>query len=97
VGWCYAPAPATSSGPQQSESHRCWHRRSRSLARINPLLYALGAGAPGPSLVSDLDGELRRFALTEMNRTSMTTGTAALVAVSEFTWHEWIGQIDVPV
>jgi 3-oxoadipate enol-lactonase len=64
---------------------------------MNPLLYALGAGVLGPSLVSDLDGELRQFALTEMNRTSMTTGTAALVAVSEFTWHEWIGQIDVPV
>jgi 3-oxoadipate enol-lactonase len=32
-----------------------------------------------------------------MNRTSMTTVAAALVAVSEFTSHDWIGQIDVPV
>jgi 3-oxoadipate enol-lactonase len=27
----------------------------------------------------------------------MTTVAAALVAVSEFTSHEWIGQIDVPM
>ena len=65
--------------------------------RMNPLWSALGAGILGPSLVNDLGGEVRQFALTEMNRTSMTTVAAALVAVSEFTSHEWIGQIDVPV
>ena len=32
-----------------------------------------------------------------MNRTSVTTVTAALLAVSKFTSHDWIGQIDVPV
>lgn len=66
-------------------------------ARMNPLLYALGAGMFGPSLVRDLGGEVRQFALTEMNRTSMTTVAAAVAAVSRFTSHEWIGQIDVPV
>jgi 3-oxoadipate enol-lactonase len=66
-------------------------------ARMNPLWYALGAGMLGPQLVNGLDGELRQFALTEMNRTSMTTVAAALLAVSEFTSHEWIGEIDVPV
>jgi pimeloyl-ACP methyl ester carboxylesterase len=66
-------------------------------ARMNPLWYALGAGMMGPSLVNGLGGEQRQFALTEMNRASMTTLAAALVAVSEFTSHEWIGQIDVPV
>ena len=35
--------------------------------------------------------------MTEMNRTSVTTVTAALVAVSKSTSHERIGQIDVPV
>ena len=65
--------------------------------RMNPLWSALGAGMLGPSLVNDLGGEVRQFALAEMNRTSMTTVAAALVAVSEFTSHEWIGQIDVPV
>jgi 3-oxoadipate enol-lactonase len=66
-------------------------------ARMNPLLYALSAGVLGPTLVNDLGGELRQFARAELNRTSMTTVAAALVAVSEFTSHEWIGQIDVPV
>jgi pimeloyl-ACP methyl ester carboxylesterase len=64
--------------------------------RMNPLWSALGAGMLGPSLVNDLGGEVRQFALAEMNRTSMTTVAAALVAVSEFTSHDWIGQIDVP-
>jgi pimeloyl-ACP methyl ester carboxylesterase len=64
---------------------------------MNPLWSALGAGMLGPSLVNDLGGEVRQFALAEMNRTSMTTVAAALVAVSEFTSHDWIGQIDVPV
>jgi 3-oxoadipate enol-lactonase len=66
-------------------------------ARLNPLLYALGAGVLGPQVINDLNGERRQYALTEMNRTSMTTVVAALVAASEFTSHEWIGQIDVPV
>ncbi len=66
-------------------------------ARMNPLWYALGASMMGASLVNGLGGEQRQFALTEMNRARMTTLAAALVAVSEFTSHEWIGQIDVPV
>jgi pimeloyl-ACP methyl ester carboxylesterase len=65
--------------------------------RMNPMLSALGAGDMGPHLVNDLDGDLRQFALTEMNRTSMTTVAAALVAVSKFTSHDWIGDIDIPV
>lgn len=66
-------------------------------ARMNPLLFSLGAGMRGPSLVKGLDGAQRQLALTEMNRTSVTTVTAALVAVSKFTSHDRIGQIDVPV
>ncbi|MGV0715265.1 alpha/beta hydrolase [Mycolicibacterium sp. XJ662] len=65
--------------------------------RLNPLLSGLGAAALNPGLVNDLDAEQRQFALTEMNRTSMTTVTDALVQVSKFTSHEWIGQIDIPV
>lgn len=66
-------------------------------ARFNPLLYALGAGILAPHVIHDLSGEQRQYALTEMNRTSMTTVAAALVASSQFTSHEWIGEIDVPV
>jgi hypothetical protein len=62
-----------------------------------PAVVCARRGHPGSSLVNGLDGELRQFALAELNRTSMTTVAAALVAVSEFTSHEWIGQIDVPV
>jgi 3-oxoadipate enol-lactonase len=65
--------------------------------RMNPLLYVLGAGALNPHLTNDLSAEMRQFALKEMNLTSMTTVAAALVAVSEFTSHAWIDQIDVPV
>jgi 3-oxoadipate enol-lactonase len=66
-------------------------------ARMNPLLFSLGAGMVGPGLVKGLDGGQQQAALTEMNRTSVTTVTAALVAVSEFTSHDWMEQIDVPV
>jgi 3-oxoadipate enol-lactonase len=66
-------------------------------ARMNPMLSTLGAGMMAPSLLKGLDGEPRQYALAEMNRTSVTTVTAALMAVSKFTSHDWIGQIDVPV
>ncbi len=66
-------------------------------ARLNPLLYSVGAGVLSPHMIHDLSGERRQYALTELNRTSMTTVSAALVAASKFTSHEWVGQIDVPV
>ena len=66
--------------------------------RMNPLWSALGAGMLGSKPGQrPRRGEVRQFALAEMNRTSMTAVAAALVAVSEFTSHDWIGQIDVPV
>jgi pimeloyl-ACP methyl ester carboxylesterase len=66
-------------------------------ARMNPLLQAFGAGMLAPRLLSDLYGEPRQIALAEMNQTSMTTVAAALTAVSTFTSHQWIGEVDVPV
>lgn len=66
-------------------------------ARLNPLLHTVGAGMLAPGLLNDLYGAPRQFALTEMNRTSMTTVAAAVVAVSKFTSHTWIGEVDVPV
>jgi 3-oxoadipate enol-lactonase len=64
---------------------------------VNPPLSALGAGVLSPHLVNHLSGERRQHALNEINRTSMTTLAAALVGASEFTSHEWIGQINVQV
>lgn len=66
-------------------------------ARMNPLWHTFGAGLFGPRLISDLNPELRQFALSEMNRTTMNTMTSALLAVSKFTSHAWIGDIDIPV
>ncbi|WP_396909275.1 alpha/beta fold hydrolase [Mycolicibacterium sp.] len=66
-------------------------------ARFNPLLHVMGAAPLAPQLISGLTGQRRTFAVEEMNRTSMATVAAALVAVSEFTSHDWIGQIDIPV
>lgn len=66
-------------------------------ARMNPFVYVLGAGMLAPGLLNGLYGESLQFALTEMNQTSMTTVAAAVVAVSEFTSHDWIGEVDVPV
>jgi 3-oxoadipate enol-lactonase len=38
----------------------------------------------------------RRWALSEMRRTSLVDALAAMHAVSEFTSHAWIGSVDVP-
>jgi pimeloyl-ACP methyl ester carboxylesterase len=66
-------------------------------ARMNPLFYVLGAGVLAPSLLDGVYGETRQFALAELNQTSMTTVASAVVAVSKFTSHDWIGTTDVPV
>lgn len=66
-------------------------------ARMNPLFYVLGAGVLAPSLLDGVYGESRQFALAEINQTSMTTVASAVVAVSQFTSHDWIGTTDVPV
>jgi 3-oxoadipate enol-lactonase len=47
--------------------------------------------------LNNIDAESRRYVRAEMSLTSMSTVTAALVAVAEFTSHTWIGDVDVPV
>jgi 3-oxoadipate enol-lactonase len=66
-------------------------------ARANPLLRTLSADAFGSGYLNDIDDESRRYLHTEMSLTSMSTVAAALVAVSDFTSHKWIGDVDVPV
>ena len=66
-------------------------------ARSNPLLRSLHADAFGTGYLNDIDDESRRYVRAEMSLTSMSTVTAALVAVAEFTSHTWIGDVDVPV
>ena len=66
-------------------------------AQTNPLLRSLRADAFGTGYLNDIDDESRRYVHAEMSLTSMSTVTAALVAVADFTSHTWIGDVDVPV
>jgi 3-oxoadipate enol-lactonase len=66
-------------------------------ARANPFLRILPADAFGLGYLHDLDAECRAYVHSEMSLTSMSTVAAAVAAVGEFTSHEWIGDIDVPV
>jgi 3-oxoadipate enol-lactonase len=66
-------------------------------AQANPFLRILRADAFGLGYLNDLDAEARAYVHAEMSHTSMTTVAAAVAAVGEFTSHEWIGGVDVPV
>jgi 3-oxoadipate enol-lactonase len=66
-------------------------------AQMNPFLRVVGADAFGLGYLNDLDGAARAYVHSEMSLTSMATVAAAVAAVGEFTSHEWIGDVDVPV
>ncbi|MET0452243.1 MAG: alpha/beta hydrolase [Mycobacterium sp.] len=67
-------------------------------AQLNPFLRVLGADAfGGLGYLNDLDAESRAYVHDEMSLTSMATVAAAVAAVGEFTSHQWIGDVDVPV
>jgi 3-oxoadipate enol-lactonase len=66
-------------------------------ALANPLLRTLRADALGTGYLNDMDDESRSYVHDEMHLTSMSTVTAAMAAVADFTSHKWIGEIDVPV
>jgi len=66
-------------------------------AQANPFFRVLRADAFGLSYLNDLDAETRAYVHAEMRLTSLATVAAAVAAVGEFTSHEWIGDVDVPV
>ena len=66
-------------------------------ALANPLLRTLRADALGFGYLTDVDDESRSYVHAEMRHTSMSTVTAAMAAVADFTSHKWIGDVDVPV
>jgi pimeloyl-ACP methyl ester carboxylesterase len=66
-------------------------------ALANPVLRTMRADALGIGYLNDIDDESRRYLNAEMHLTSMSTVTAAMAAVADFTSHTWIGEIDVPV
>jgi 3-oxoadipate enol-lactonase len=66
-------------------------------AKANPFLRMLGADAFGLGYLNDLDAAARAHVHAEMRLTSVATVAAAVAAVGEFTSHDWIGKVDVPV
>jgi 3-oxoadipate enol-lactonase len=79
----------------------------RSTALTLPFLVAGAAWIPGLHVLRAdlvgaglLDGEIdpadRRWALSQMRRTTLIDALAAMQAVAVFTSHTWIGTVDVP-
>ena len=66
-------------------------------ALANPLLRTLRADALGSGYLNDIDDDSRSYVHAEMHLTSMSTVTAAMAAVADFTSHKWISEVDVPV
>ena len=66
-------------------------------ALANPLFRTLRADAMGTGYLKDIDDDSRRYVHAEMQLTSMSTVTAAMAAVADFTSHKWISDVDVPV
>ena len=68
-----------------------------SALRLNPLFGLMGSGFMGSLVLGDVrDPGLRRWAGAEMERTSLVTTVSALREVTEFSSHQWIGEVDVP-
>jgi 3-oxoadipate enol-lactonase len=62
-----------------------------------PAAAAMRADLIGTALLdSECDPTQRRWALSEMRRTSLLNALSAMQAVSEFSSHSWIGSVDVP-
>jgi 3-oxoadipate enol-lactonase len=62
-----------------------------------PAVAAMRADLIGAALLdSECDPTHRRWALSEMRRTSLVDALSAMQAVSEFSSHTWIGTVDVP-
>jgi 3-oxoadipate enol-lactonase len=62
-----------------------------------PAAVAMRADLLGSALLeSECSAVQRRWALSEMRRTSLVTALSAMQAVAEFSSHSWIGSVDVP-
>ena len=65
--------------------------------RWNPILQPVSAEFLGMALLGHIDDPATaRWARTQLSRTTLATAVSAVQAVSEFTSHSWIGQVDVP-
>jgi 3-oxoadipate enol-lactonase len=62
-----------------------------------PAAGAMRADLIGSALLdTDCNPADRRWALSEMRRTSLVTALSAMQAVAEFTTHSWVASVDVP-
>ena len=63
----------------------------------NPLLQPMSAEFLGMTLLGSVDDPATaRWARAQLRRTTLGTAISAVRAVSEFTSHSWIGEVDVP-
>jgi 3-oxoadipate enol-lactonase len=68
-----------------------------STLRWNPATQALTAQMLGESVLGQLeDADTRAWVRRQLNRTSLSNAWSAVQAVSGFTSHQWIGEVDVP-
>jgi 3-oxoadipate enol-lactonase len=68
-----------------------------SAMQWNPAAQALTSQVLGESMLGPMeDADTRAWARHQLNRTSLSSALAAVQAVSGFTSHEWIGEVDVP-
>ena len=65
--------------------------------RWNPLLQPVSAELLGLALLGPIDDPaIAAWASGELRRTPLATAMSAIQAVSEFTSHAWISEVDVP-
>ena len=65
--------------------------------RWNPIMQLVRAEAFGSALLGPVDDPVTaRWVRAQLSRTTLATAISAMEAVSEFTSHRWISQIDVP-
>ena len=63
----------------------------------NPLLKPMSAEFFGMTLLGSVDDPATsRWARAQLRRTTLGTAISAVQAVSQFTSHGWIGEVDVP-
>jgi 3-oxoadipate enol-lactonase len=68
-----------------------------STMRWNPAAHAFTSQVLGESLLGHIeDADNRAWVRRQLNRTSLSNALSAVQAVSRFTSHEWIGELDVP-
>jgi len=68
-----------------------------AVTRWNPLLQPMSAEVLGMALMGPIDDpDTARWARAQLRRTTLATAMSAIQAVSEFSSHSWISQVDVP-